>query len=94
MKQRQQQLTVAVREVFRLFEQGKPRLSVEEAARGLAGGCASIGGARRRIKEAMGSVRHSTPVPEDHKRKAMTNRLLLFDLVTISRSVSVSRSGM
>src|SRR3954469_19507225 len=43
------QLTVSVWEAYRPLAQGKPRLSIAEAARGFAGGCASIGGAQRRV---------------------------------------------
>src|SRR3954452_8524388 len=60
----------------------KPRVPVQEAARGLAGGCASIGGARQRTSSAGASHHHSTPIPEDHKLKEQPKHLLVIGIGT------------
>src|SRR3954454_3311896 len=78
------QLTVSVWEAFRPLAQGKPRLSIAEAARGFAGGCASIGGAQRRVSRpralppnSMLMRDHHKPIKDHHKPIKMAAPLVI-----------------
>src|SRR3954464_1180256 len=61
------QLTVSVWEAFRPLAQGKPHLSIAEAARGFAGGGASIGGAQRRVSRP-GALPPTFMLMRDHQK--------------------------